>query len=139
MGYVGVTIESRHDRVFKVVTAGRDAGLKLLEDAASENKTIQGWQVDKRVRDVITAAGYGDYFDHRTGHSLDTHLHGNGVNIDSLETQDQRVIIPGMGFTIEPGVYLPEFGIRSEINVYYSEDGPQVFGPIQKEIIPILK
>jgi len=139
IGYVGEHIEEKHDKVFKVVTAGRDAGLQLLKDAAKANQTVQGWQVDERVRTVIAEAGYGDYFDHRTGHSLDTSLHGNGVNMDSLETQDQRVIVPGLGFTIEPGVYLPEFGIRSEINIYYSEEGPQVFGPIQREIIPILK
>ncbi|MFQ5603658.1 MAG: M24 family metallopeptidase [bacterium] len=137
MGFVGDTPDKKHLEIFDIVTKARDTGLQFLQDASRQGQTVQGWQVDKQVREYIAAAGYADYFDHRTGHSLNTHLHGNGVNIDSLETQDQRDIIPGVGFTIEPGIYLTEFGVRSEINVYYSEEGPRVFGPIQKEIVTI--
>lgn len=139
MGYVGESIPDKYAKIFAIVARGRDAGLDLLKEAASQGKSIQGWQVDEKTRSVIEEAGYGDYFDHRTGHSLDTNLHGNGVNIDNLETRDRREIIPGVGFTIEPGIYLDEFGVRSEINVFYSEKGPQVYGPIQTEIIGILK
>lgn len=139
MGYAGEAIPDKQREVFEIVTQGRDEALQLLDEAARQGKTIQGWEVDTRVRAVINKAGYGDYFDHRTGHSLNTNLHGNSVNIDSLETQDKREIIPGVGFTIEPGIYLEDFGVRSEINVYYSEQGPKVYAPIQKEMIAILK
>ncbi|HEX9654373.1 MAG TPA: M24 family metallopeptidase [bacterium] len=139
VGYVGKTVPQKQQQVFQILVNARESALRFLADAAAQRKTSQGWQVDKNVRDLITSAGYGDYFFHRTGHSLDTHIHGNGVNIDSLETQDQRDIIPGVGFTIEPGIYLEEFGLRTEINVYYSEQGPQVFSPRQNEIIAILK
>ncbi|MFQ5754220.1 MAG: M24 family metallopeptidase, partial [bacterium] len=139
MGFVGEVVPEKYSRIFNIVIQGRDAGLQLLNETAKQGKTIQGWQVDVRVREMIKNAGYGDYFDHRTGHSLNTQLHGNGVNLDSLETQDAREIIPGLGFTIEPGIYLPEFGLRSEINVYYTEKGAKVYGPIQQEIIAILK
>ena len=139
MGFVGETPRDEHRKVFEVVANGRDAGLSLIKARSNANGALQGWEIDTEVRKVITDAGYGDYFDHRTGHSLDTKIHGNSVHIDSLETQDEREVIPGIGFTIEPGVYLPEFGIRSEINVFYSKEGPKVYGPIQKEIIPILK
>jgi Xaa-Pro aminopeptidase len=138
MGFVGESIPERQAEVFKVVTDGRDAGMQLLREAAESGRTIHGFEVDNCVRGRITAQGYGDYFDHRTGHSLDTNLHGNGVNIDGLESRDNRKIVPGMGFTIEPGIYLPEFGVRSEINVYFSEQGPKVFGPIQSGILPLL-
>lgn len=139
MGFVGETVPEKYAKIFTIVAKGRDAGLELLRQAAKQGKAIQGWQVDEKTRSVIQEAGYGDYFDHRTGHSLDTNLHGNGVNIDNLETQDKREIIPDVGFTIEPGIYLDDFGVRSEINVYYSKEGPKVYGPIQKEIIAILK
>lgn len=138
IGYVGEQVPEKYAKVFKVVADGRDAGLAFLRESAARGQKIQGWQVDKCVRDLITQAGYGAYFDHRTGHSLNTRLHGNGVNIDSLESQDKREIIPGVGFTIEPGIYLDDFGIRSEVDVYFAEDGPKVYGDIQQEIIVIL-
>lgn len=139
VGFVGDRIPDKIVKIFNIVAEARDAGLELLKESAASGEPVQGWQVDARVREIITQAGYGDYFVHRTGHSLDTNLHGNGVNLDSLETQDEREIIPGVGFTIEPGIYLDDFGVRSEIDVYYSEDGPKVYGPIQREIIAILK
>lgn len=139
MGYVGEAAPKKQKEVFQILATARESALQLLQDAADHGKTIQGWQVDVHVRDLIAKAGYGDFFFHRTGHSLGTKIHGNSVNIDSLETQDERDIIPGMGFTIEPGIYLNEFGMRSEINVYFSEQGPQVFSPRQNEIIALLK
>ncbi len=139
MGFVGETVPQKQQEVFQILVNARESALQLLADAAAQGKTIQGWQVDIQVRDLIKQAGYGDFFFHRTGHSLDTNLHGNGVNIDSLETQDQREIIPGVGFTIEPGIYLEDFGMRTEINVCYSEQGPRVFAPRQNDVLPLLK
>ncbi|MFQ5709325.1 MAG: M24 family metallopeptidase [bacterium] len=139
VGFAGEGVPEKYSEIFKIVAAARDAGLESLKLAAARGEKIQGWQVDRCVRDYIKKAGYGDYFDHRTGHSLHTKIHGNGVNIDSLETQDEREIIPGLGFTIEPGIYLEEFGVRSEVDVYYDEDGPKVYAPIQQEVVAILK
>ncbi|NIR51574.1 aminopeptidase P family protein [candidate division KSB1 bacterium] len=139
MGFAGESVPEEQRKIFDIVAQARDAGLDLLGQASEQGKTLQGWEVDRQVRKVITDAGYGDYFYHRTGHSLDTKIHGNSVNMDNLETQDQREIISGLGFTIEPGIYLEKFGVRSEINVYFSVDGPKVYGPIQKEMIAILK
>jgi Xaa-Pro aminopeptidase len=139
VGFVGSQVPDDIVKIFNIVAGARDAALELLQERADSGESLQGWHVDVRAREIITKAGFGDYFDHRTGHSLDTNLHGNGVNLDSLETQDEREIIPGLGFTIEPGIYLDDFGVRSEINVYFSETGPKVYGPIQREVIAILK
>lgn len=138
VGYVGEKVPKKYSDIFDIVAGARDAGLELLKEYSKKGKKLQGWQVDARVREHITKAGYGEYFTHRTGHSLDSKLHGNGVNIDSLEILDEREIIPGLAFTIEPGIYMDEFGVRSECNVYMSEEGPKVYAPIQKEVIPIL-
>ena len=99
---------------------------------------MQGWQVDRVARDYISEAGYADHFNHRLGHSLGREVHGNAVNLDGWETHDTRQVIPGIAVTIEPGIYLPEFGVRSEIDVYISEEGPQVTTPVQKSVVMIL-
>ena len=98
---------------------------------------VEGWQVDDATRKYITEAGYGQSFFHRTGHSLSpgNHVHGMGVNIDNLETHDTRKLIPGIGFSIEPGIYLPDFGVRLEIDVYMDQNGPLITTPVQQEII----
>ncbi|MCF7803876.1 MAG: Xaa-Pro peptidase family protein [Candidatus Marinimicrobia bacterium] len=138
-GFVGDSIPNRYTHIFDIVAEARDAAVQLIQNRWESGKEISGWEVDNAARAVIEDAGYGKFFTHRTGHSLDTSVHGNGVNIDNLETQDRRKIIPGMGFTIEPGIYLSEFGIRSEIDVYMSEDGPVVTTtPLQKEVLPLL-
>ena len=99
---------------------------------------MQGWQVDRIARSVIERAGYGKYFFHRTGHSIGEAVHGNGVNMDGMETRDVRHLIPGVCFSIEPGIYLPEFGIRSELNVYIGQREARVTGAVQTEILPLL-
>ncbi len=138
-GFVGEEVPERYKNIFDIVAKARDTGVQTIRDRWDAGKEVAGWEVDNAVRAVIEDAGYGKFFTHRTGHSLDTSLHGNGVNIDNLETQDRRKIIPGMAFTIEPGIYLSEFGIRSEINVYVSEEGPMVTTtPIQDHILPLL-
>jgi Xaa-Pro aminopeptidase len=98
---------------------------------------VRGWQVDRAARDVIAAAGFGDQFIHRTGHSLGEEVHGNGANMDDFETHDDRRLLPGTGFTIEPGVYNPNFGIRSEVNIVVGHRQATVTGPRQDRMIRI--
>jgi Xaa-Pro dipeptidase len=121
-GYTGHDIPDRYRNVFDVVAAGRDAGIECVRSTLAAGEAIAGWQVDDAVRQVITEAGFGDAFCHRTGHSLGRETHGNGTHIDNLETHETRRILPRTLFTIEPGVYLPEFGIRSEVNVFIHAD-----------------
>jgi len=138
-GYVGTEVPEKICQVFDIVAAARDLAVEFLRQVARRGETTQGWRVDQVVRSFIAEKGYGEYFIHRTGHSIDTEDHGKGVNIDSLETRDTREIIPGLGFSIEPGIYLPEFGVRCEINVYYDQDGPQVYTRSQDHVLAILE
>jgi Xaa-Pro aminopeptidase len=110
----------------------------LICSGAAAGKPLQGWQVDKAARTVIEKAGYVKYFFHRTGHNIGETIHGNGANMDDLETHDVRRLIPHTCTSIEPGIYLPEFGIRSEVNVYIDERSARVTGAIQKEILALL-
>ena len=135
--YVGDSVPALHQRVFEAVIGARDAALAELEDAFSAGRVPRGWEVDRVARDYIASAGFGDYFNHRVGHSLGREVHGNAVNLDGWETHDTRQVIPGVAVTIEPGVYLPEFGVRSEIDVYISGDGPQVTTEIQRSVVLI--
>ncbi len=134
MGYAGQQIPARVQEVFNVVKTGRDRGVEFLRAKSAAKETVHGYQVDEAVRGYITAAGYGQYFVHRTGHSLGMLTHDNGVNIDSYETHDTRAITPGVAFSIEPGIYLPDFGIRCEINVYMGAAGPEIHTPPQQEM-----
>jgi Xaa-Pro aminopeptidase len=136
-GYVGKTPSDRQREVFKVVTEARDMGVKTVVDAIAAGKPIAGWEVDRAVRDHIKAANYGDFFIHRTGHSIGTDVHANGANMDDLEIHDERRILPNSCFSIEPGVYLPEFGVRSEVNVLVRKGSAEVTGKIQREIVTI--
>jgi Xaa-Pro dipeptidase len=138
-GYLGETVPERYETIFQVVRAGRDAAIQLVENRYRE-ETLHGWEVDDAARSSIADAGYGEYFIHRTGHSIHEEDHGNGANIDNLETQDSRRLMIGTCFSIEPGVYLKgDFGVRSEVDVYLSSEGPIVTGtPIQEHVIPIL-
>jgi Xaa-Pro aminopeptidase len=137
VAYVGDSVPTRHQKIFDIVTGGRDAALKYLEDSYQQGVTVQGWQVDEVARTYIAERGYGDYFTHRLGHSISYEVHGEAVNLDNFETQDTRQIIPGIGFSIEPGIYLPEFGVRSEIDAFMSEDGPFASSPVQREVVLI--
>ena len=138
VGQVGDTVPAERQRVFDVVRRARDAALELLETSWRQGMTLEGWQVDRAARVVIDAAGYGDYFTHRLGHSLGEAIHSNGVNLDGFETHDTRQIIPGVGVTVEPGIYLPDFGVRLEVDVYIDpQKGPIVTTPKQTDIVRI--
>ncbi len=136
-GYVGATPSDRMHELFRIVRDARDAGAKFVQDSIAAGKTIAGWEVDKPVRDSIKAAGFGEYFVHRTGHSIATEIHANGANMDDLEIHDERRIIPNSCFSIEPGIYLPEFGVRSEINMLVRSGRAEVTGRMQRELVII--
>ncbi len=138
--FAGREVPSRHREIFDLVRQGRDAALNFVRMQVQGGHRPFGYEVDAACRNVIHAAGYGDRFVHRTGHSIGEEVHGNGANIDGLETQDTRRLMPRTCFSIEPGIYLPgEFGIRSELDVYVSEREALVFGlPLQRELCPLL-
>ncbi len=135
-GVIGAPTD-RQVEIFNIVSGGRDAGVKRVQEAYAGKRRIAGWEVDQATREHITNAGYGEYFVHRTGHSIGEHVHGNGANMDNLETKDEREIIPNTCFSVEPGVYLPEFGVRSEVNVLIHNGAAEVTGKIQRELVLI--
>ena len=136
-GFVGSAVPERQAKIFEIVRNARDTGVRTVQSAVAANRKLAGWEVDKATRDAIVAAGYGEYFVHRTGHSIGTSVHANGANMDNLETKDEREIIPNSCFSIEPGIYLPEFGVRSEVNMLVRLGSAEVTGKIQKEIVLI--
>ena len=132
--YIGDKVPSKHREVFNTVIGSRDAAVSLLEKAHMEGRLLQGWEVDAEARNFINNSGYGKYFSHRLGNSLGKEAHGNAVNLDGWETHDTRTVSPKIGFTIEPGIYIPgEFGVRSEIDLFYYESGPMVTTEKQTE------
>ncbi|HWG49079.1 MAG TPA: Xaa-Pro peptidase family protein [Candidatus Acidoferrales bacterium] len=135
-GVIG-TPTDRQVEIFNIVTGARDAGVKKVQEAYAGKRRIAGWEVDQATREFISSAGFGEFFVHRTGHSIGEHVHGNGANMDNLETKDEREIIPNTCFSIEPGIYLPEFGVRSEVNVLTRNGGAEVTGKIQRELVLI--
>ena len=137
VGFVGAPPSGQMHEVFAIVRDARDAGVKTVLDAIKSGRRIAGWEVDRATRGHIQQAGYGDYFIHRTGHSIGTEVHANGANMDDLEIHDERQILPNSCFSIEPGIYLPEFGMRSEVNVLVRAKSAEVTGKIQREIVTI--
>lgn len=136
-GCIGSPTE-RQMKVFTIVRDARDAGIKKVQEAFAAKRKIAGWEVDDATREHISSAGFGQYFTHRTGHSIGVNIHGNGANIDNLETKDEREIIPNTCFSIEPGIYLPgEFGVRSEVDVLIHNGAAEVTGKIQRELVLI--
>ncbi|NIP82070.1 MAG: M24 family metallopeptidase [Gemmatimonadetes bacterium] len=140
MGYLGSAVPEDVQRYWEAIRDARDAAVEFLHEEWSAGRIVQGWQVDDVTRDVIRERGLDEYFIHRTGHSIDQDVHGMGPNIDNLETHETRKLIPGVGFSIEPGIYVPgEVGLRTEIDVFMSEDGPEVTTPDpQTEIFTLL-
>jgi Xaa-Pro aminopeptidase len=140
VGFVGEGVPERYTKVFDVVAAARDAGIDCVRSAFADGRELRGYEVDDATRKVIEEAGYGEYFVHRTGHSIGRETHGNGTHMDNLETHDDRRILRRTCFSIEPGIYMDPFGIRSEVNIYIDGDGAvHVTGGIQDHIVPILK
>jgi Xaa-Pro dipeptidase len=138
IGYLGRAVPEKYAKVFAVICEARDRAVDLILSSIKAGKPLQGWQVDKAARGVVEKAGYGKYFFHRTGHNIGTSVHGNGVNMDGLETQDDRHLIAGTCNSVEPGIYLPEFGMRTEVDVYVDEKQARVTGAMQTKILPLL-
>ena len=138
MGFLGEEVPERFSKIFSIVKGARDAAVTFVLEAVAAGRLIQGWQVDRAAREVIRKAGYAKHFVHRTGHNIGQEVHGNGANMDGLETQDVRRIIPRTCFSVEPGIYLPEFGVRSEVDVYVEEEQARVTGAVQSKILALL-
>ncbi len=134
-GYVGTSVPNQIQNVFEIVRQSRDAGIHKVQEAVAAGRRIAGWEVDQASRDVIEEAGYGAHFNNRTGHSIGTEVHGNGANMDNFEIRDEREIIPNTCFSIEPGIYLPEFGLRSEIDMLVRAGRAEVTGKIQQGVV----
>lgn len=141
VGFVGKQVPARHEEIFQIVARARDAGIARVQKAFRDKVALQGWEVDQATREVIDKAGYGTYFCHRTGHSIGQETHGNGANMDNLETREERLVLPRTCFSIEPGIYLPEFGVRSEVNVFVDaqENVHVTGGDPQTEVLAILR
>lgn len=138
MGYLGKRVPDSYAKIFGIVRRARDCAVEFVVESVAAGVKIRGWEVDRVARGTIRKAGYEKYFVHRTGHSIGQDIHGNGANMDSLETHDDRRVAAHTCFSIEPGVYLPEFGVRSEVNVYVGERTARVTGAIQEEILSLL-
>jgi len=138
VGYLGAKVPEKFSKPFDVILQARDKAVALIQSSVAAGKPLQGWQVDQAARGVIEKAGYGKYFFHRTGHSIGQTVHGNGVNMDGLETHDSRHLIPGTCNSVEPGIYMKEFGMRSEVNIYIDQGEARVTGAVQKEILALL-
>ncbi len=134
-GFCGDAPSDEMRNVFGVVTGARDAAIKRVQDAVAAGRPLCGFEVDDVARGFIESRGFGSYFTHRTGHSIGQEVHGNGANMDNLETHDVRPVAPWTCFSIEPGVYLPEFGVRSEINMFVGEKEARVTGEMQRELV----
>jgi Xaa-Pro dipeptidase len=123
VAYVGADVPAKIREVFTIVAQARDAAINRVKGAFAAGEPLFGWQVDEAARGVIEAAGYGANFVHRTGHSIGQEVHGNGANMDGLETREDRKVLRRTCFSVEPGIYLPEFGVRSEVDVFVDKDG----------------
>lgn len=137
VGYTGSRIPDELAAAFAAVRDGRDAAVDLVQSSVRDGRELRGFEVDRACRAVIERAGFGPQFIHRTGHSLGENVHGDGVHMDDYETHDDRKLIPGTGFTIEPGVYTDRYGVRTEINMFVKEREAVVTGPAQREILTL--
>ncbi len=135
VGYCGQAPPDRYQNVFEIVRDARNLAVQRVIDGVRNRQDLRGYQVDDAARGHITGHGLADYFYHRTGHSIGEEVHGTGANMDYLETHDERKVIPWTCFSVEPGVYLPEFGIRCEVDVFVSEDGARVTGESQEKLV----
>ena len=135
VGFTGPEVPPEMARAFGAIGQARDAAVALVKESARQQRDLRGWQVDRAARQVLEQAGFGERILHRTGHNLGREVHGNGVHMDDYESHDDRRLLPGTGFTIEPGLYFESFGVRTEINMYYGQREALVTGPAQTEIV----
>ena len=138
VGFTGRTVPAEMANAFGAVCAARDAAVDVVQGAARASRVVRGFEADRAARGVLERAGYGAAILHRTGHSLGEQVHGNGAHLDDYETHDERRLLPGSGFTIEPGLYFDSFGVRTEINIVWTSAGPEVTGPRQQHIAPLV-
>jgi len=138
IGFVGKQIPERMTQAFAAICGARDAAVDVVQDAARAGRDVRGFEADRAARKVLQDAGFGDAILHRTGHSLGENVHGNGAHLDDYETHDERRLLPGSGFTIEPGLYFKDFGVRTEINMVWAAAGPEVTGPRQSGIVTLV-
>jgi Xaa-Pro aminopeptidase len=139
VGFVGETVPARFAEIFAVVARGRDAAIACVRDAYAAGRPLHGWEVDDAARRVIEKAGHGAHFIHRTGHNIGKEVHGNGAHMDNLETHEERLVLRRTCFSVEPGLYFEDFGVRSEVNVFIDGGGTvHVTGGLQTEVLPIL-
>ena len=138
MGFAGTSVPEKMTDAFAAIAGARDAAVSVVEDAAAAGREVRGYEADRAARKVLIEAGYEDAIMHRTGHSLGENVHGNGAHLDDYETYDERRLLPGSGFTIEPGLYFKDFGVRTEINMVWTPKGPEVTGPRQNAILCLL-
>jgi Xaa-Pro aminopeptidase len=136
-GYCGPDPRPEIRKVFEIVSGARDRAIERVQEAVRAGQPVRGFEVDDAARGYIASQGFGEYFTHRTGHSIGQEVHGNGANMDNLETHDERRIVPSTCFSIEPGIYLQDFGVRSEVNVFVDERDARVTGEIQRELVLI--
>jgi Xaa-Pro aminopeptidase len=137
VGFTGRYVPTEMAAAFEAIRQARDAAAALVQESARDGRDLRGWQVDRAARDVLERAGFAERILHRTGHNLGRDVHGNGVHMDDYESHDDRRLLPGTGFTIEPGLYFETFGVRTEINMYYGEREALVTGPAQSEIVKL--
>jgi Xaa-Pro aminopeptidase len=137
VGFTGVRVPDEAARAFDAIVRARDAAVALVEEAAMSGRELHGWEVDRAAREVLVQSGFSDHILHRTGHSLGETVHGNGVHLDDYETHDDRRILPGTGFTVEPGLYFDSFGVRTEINVFRRDRAAVVSGPRQMTLVTL--
>ncbi len=138
VGFTGRQVPPEMARAFEAIRQARDAAASLVQESARDERDLRGWQVDRAARNVLEGAGFGERILHRTGHNLGRDVHGNGVHMDDYESHDDRRLIPGTGFTIEPGLYFESFGVRTEINMYYGQREALITGPAQTEIVRLV-
>jgi len=136
-GVIGREPTTREQLVFETVRNARDAAISVVEQAFAQRRPIRGFEADDAARAVIRSAGFAQYFTHRTGHNIAHEIHGPGAHLDNLETHDDRRLLPNTCFSVEPGIYLPEFGVRSEVNMITLPRNAIVTGPLQRELLRI--
>ena len=140
VAFLGDSVPEKYERIFQIVAQARDAAIALVRERFAANQPLHGWEVDQAARQVIEAACYGEQFVHRTGHNIGRETHGNGANMDGLETKETRLVLPRTCFSVEPGIYFPEFGVRCEVNVFIDAERKVhvTAGELQRNVLALM-